>query len=162
MTASSYDQTTWGVITLVAALFFALPFTAAGNFITPKFRNWWASRSISRLQKRIYKLQQTLEELEKYPVMTETEAQILEAVITVGEVVLQLIAMTTLLQMIFMANQPRMLILALSMVALAIIGFLTIIEWDSRRFLLFRSPKRRTRLASNIETLRAELAAKNR
>ena len=92
--------------------------------------------------------------------MTETEAQILESVITVGEVVLQLIAMTTLLQLIFMANQPRILILALSMVALAIIGFLTIIEWDSRRFLLMRSPKRRTRLASNIEKLKAKVAAK--
>ena len=157
-----HDRTTWGVIISVAVLFFALPFTAAGSLLTPKFRNWWASRSVSRLQKRIYKLQQTLEELEKYPVMTETEAQILESVITVGEVVLQLIAMTTLLQLIFMANQPRILILALTMVALAIIGFLTIIEWDSRKFLLMRSPKRRARLASNIEKLKAKVATKKR
>ncbi len=162
MTSPSYDRTTWGVIISVAALILALPLTVASNLLTPKFRNWWASRSVFRLQERIYKLQQTLEDLEKYPVMTETEAQILEAVITVGEVVLQLIAMTTMLEMIFMANQPRMLILALSMMAFAIIAFLTIIEWDSRRFLLMRSPKRRSTLASNIEKLTAKVAAKKR
>jgi len=50
----------WGFVLALAALLATVPLAILGNILTPKVKDWWASRSFKSLQSRIARLEQEL------------------------------------------------------------------------------------------------------
>jgi hypothetical protein len=69
----------WGFWISIIALLVTYPLGLLANLTSPKLKNWWARRSQESLARRIARLKEVLAEIEKLPVLSETEDRILES-----------------------------------------------------------------------------------
>jgi len=79
-----HDVGTWGLILGILTLLTAIPLGIASNLLAPKLQNWWASRSIASLQKRIEKLETRLAEVEATPLYSNFEWVAMRGIARIG------------------------------------------------------------------------------
>jgi hypothetical protein len=155
------DPGAWGLVLGIAAILLAIPLSVIGNLLTPKFRNWWASRSRSALERRIKALKAELGVMETYPALSETEDQIL----TSGQVTHYLIWS---LGYIFIGsslaldgagrNSVRFWVLLAS---LFLTGNAMAFSFPIHKYRRLRSLRFRRKLATEIDELENELKKRN-
>jgi len=78
------DKATWGIVLAIVAITLAFPLSLLGNLVTPKFRNWWAQRSVTAVRERITKLERQLKRLEVYDVLPESEEIVMLTLLRAG------------------------------------------------------------------------------
>jgi hypothetical protein len=162
----------WAFVLTVVGLVLLVPASIVANLITPKLKDWWAGRSLISLTNRIVKVRRSLEEMEKFPTLTETEDQILRNIATtcflifaVGYFMLTVVAVSMLVAtQIFFPNEPYKL---WHIISLATMWWILLMYFYRRRILQMRryrhprSPQVRADMKNSIAKLEAELQRKH-
>jgi len=67
------DLGEWGAYLAVTALVLAVPLNILPNFIAPRLLDWWRSRNLRELTKRVSQLEARLNALKRLPAFSEAE-----------------------------------------------------------------------------------------
>ena len=83
-----HDLTWWGAMLGLVALLLMLPANLVANFLTPVLKDWWATRSIASLKRRINKMENTLVQVEAIPPFSPYEHCIVYGISQLGRLVM--------------------------------------------------------------------------
>jgi hypothetical protein len=153
------DAATWGLILQVVALFLTLPLAIIGTLLAPKVEDWFATMSQKSLAARIDKLDRKINQLDKEPLLTKTEDQIVKflerAILSLGYIFAILVIVIYQSTQIPFIIQPHLgLSMGDAIIISGIFGLLIVgIVWPIRTWRKERTKEYREALRGKINRL---------